>query len=324
MSISPTSNQASTSATSETHSESFISDTYEDVVIVKQLNQGKFPIFLVFLPGTKKYLALKAFDFQKNKPHTFFKNEIRFAGLNHTNIINILYADEQTRFLPLNNNQTVSCILMEHAPYGNLSQFMQKLEHNFTDKLARTYFRQLIQALDYLHDNGVCHFDIKPENLLIGDDYQLKIADFDLSYVKGDPNILTKGSKYYRAPELINDRGHVDKSADVYSAGIILFVMKCRGLVPHTEDKCYRGINFLELLNTDPEEFFDSHQVLQGRESSFFDGDFRELFISMTRPEAVRRATIEDIKKSKWYNGPVYTAKELRIKFKSFLSCVSF
>ena len=69
-------------------------------------------------------------------------------------------------------------------------------------KLARTYFRQLIDGLEYLHSQGVRHLDLKLENLLIGDDYQLKIIDFDLSYMSGDTQILTRGSKFYRAPEL--------------------------------------------------------------------------------------------------------------------------
>lgn len=300
-------------------SQIFTPDDSDNVVIVKKLAQAKFPIFLAFLPGKKQYLALKAFNFQSNKPHVCFNNEVRFAGLNHTNIINIIYADQQMNFSFKGQSQVVSCILMEYAPYGTLSQFMQTLEHNFTEKMARTYFRQLIQALDYLHDNGVCHFDIKPENLLIGDDYQLKIADFDLSYVKGDAHILTQGSKNYRAPEIIAGRDDATKAADIYSAAIILFTMKCKGVLPYIEHKLFRGVDMLDLLENDTEDFFESHAVIQEKEPSFFDQDFQELFVSMTRTDPERRVTIEGIKMSKWYNGPVYSAKELKLKLSSIL-----
>jgi len=59
-----------------------------------------------------------------------------------------------------------------------------------------------MSGLDYIHSKGIAHLDLKLDNLLIGSNYQLKIADFDLSYKVGDKRIVSDGSKHYRAPEI--------------------------------------------------------------------------------------------------------------------------
>ena len=126
--------------------------------------------------------------------------------------------------------------MMEFAPYGDFFKFVRAFRDSLTDKLIRTYFRSLIDGLEYLHKQGVCHLDLKLENLLIGKDYQLKIADFDMSYMVGDDKVITKGTKYYRAPELRSGKCRNGVAADVYSAGIILFALKTGGVIPYFED----------------------------------------------------------------------------------------
>lgn len=51
----------------------------------------------------------------------------------------------------------------------------------FTEKIVRTYFHQLVDALEYLHKSGIAHLDLKPENIALGDKFMLKIMDFELS-----------------------------------------------------------------------------------------------------------------------------------------------
>ena len=89
--------------------------------------------------------------------------------------------------------------------------------------------RNLLQALDYLHQKGIVHRDLKPENLILANkdnDYNLKIADFGLaSFIeRGEMLYLRCGSPGYVAPELLEDKGYNTK-ADVFSAGVILYVM---------------------------------------------------------------------------------------------------
>lgn len=297
-----------------------IAESFEDINVVKVLSKAKFPVYLAHSAAKNQNYALKLFNFEDGKPHAYFKNEIRFAPLNHPNIIKIIYSEEKPHIASDDRDKNVSCILMEYAPYGDVFDFVKKARRNISEKLARTYFRQLIDGIEYLHNHKVCHFDLKLENLLIGQDYQLKIADFDLSFIEGDKRVLTKGTKFYRAPELKACKDNVGPSADIYAAGIILFVLKCGGVIPHAEDELYKGVNLLELLNTNPTEFFKKHSTIQNQNLSFFDEDFKSLFVAMTKPEAGQRCTIKDVKKSKWYNGPVYTKEELKHKVKGLLS----
>jgi len=89
----------------------------------------------------------------------------------------------------------------------------------------RLYIYQLMRALGYVHSLGICHRDIKPQNLLIDPDTQLlKLCDFGSAkmLVKGEPNVAYICSRYYRAPELIFGASDYTPAIDVWSAGCVM------------------------------------------------------------------------------------------------------
>jgi len=76
-----------------------------------------------------------------------------------------------------------------------------------------------------MHENGFAHMDIKIDNLLLGEDYVLKLSDFDWCYKDGD-DVMSPGTIGFRAPELIRGDQNIDpKASDIYSAAIALFMM---------------------------------------------------------------------------------------------------
>ncbi|KAK7349386.1 hypothetical protein VNO77_06717 [Canavalia gladiata] len=102
---------------------------------------------------------------------------------------------------------------------------------------ARSYFQQLINAVDYCHSRGVYHRDLKPENLLLDSNGILKVSDFGLSTYAQQENELLRtacGTPNYVAPEVINDRGYVGSASDIWSCGVILFVLMA-GFLPFDE-----------------------------------------------------------------------------------------
>ncbi|XP_029116325.1 CBL-interacting protein kinase 6 [Elaeis guineensis] len=108
------------------------------------------------------------------------------------------------------------------------------------EETARHYFRQLISAVDFCHSRGVYHRDLKPENLLLDDVGNLKVADFGLSafadHVRSDGLLHTTcGTPAYVAPEVIGKNGYDGARADLWSCGVILFVLLA-GFLPFQDD----------------------------------------------------------------------------------------
>ena len=88
----------------------------------------------------------------------------------------------------------------------------------------------MLAAMTYMHDQGICNRDFKLENMLVGSDFSIKIADFGFaSRVEGDQqdgllrsNLGTPG---YMAPEVLERRAYDGKSVDLYALGVILFTL---------------------------------------------------------------------------------------------------
>jgi len=294
-------------------------EAFRDICVVKALNKAKFPVYLVNSKVTKQNYAMKVFPYANNKPHAYFENESRFSFVNHPNVIRTHHVENERETISKGVSKKVSYTIMEFAPNGDFFDFIMNHNKDIDDKLIRTYFRQLIEGLEYLHNNGVSHMDLKLENLLLGNDFTLKIADFDLSHYANDTKVLSRGTKFYRPPEVIQGRCKNTQAADIYSAGIILFTLKTRGMLPHAEDNRVAGVDFAGLLYTNNSEFWAKHCEIQKKEASFFDQDFKDLFNAMINLNPSDRASIQQIKKSNWYNGSVYTAEEVKAKVGRFI-----
>ena len=106
-----------------------------------------------------------------------------------------------------------------------------KRESYFSEKEAARYIKQLLSALAYLHARNIVHRDLKAENLLFeneSSEANLKLIDFGISceYYKGSSKMQeTLGTPYYIAPEVLLQ--NYDEKCDVWSAGVILYIMLC-------------------------------------------------------------------------------------------------
>lgn len=84
--------------------------------------------------------------------------------------------------------KVVDFIVLELASGGELFDFVAN-SGRFNEKVARTYFYQLIEALKYLHSAGIAHRDLKPENIMLDQNFNLKVADFGFATsIKGKDN----------------------------------------------------------------------------------------------------------------------------------------
>ena len=151
------------------------------------------------------------------------------------------------------------------------------------------FFQQLISGIEYLGKIRVAHRDLKPENLLIDSKNNLKIADFGLSNMYKNNELLSTacGSPCYAAPEMLAGEKYFGLSADIWSSGIILYTMLC-GRLPF-EDK--NNENLYKKI----------------REGNFTTPDFlsenaKDFLHKILNVDPKKRYTISQIKKHPWFN----------------------
>ncbi|KDP41975.1 hypothetical protein JCGZ_26993 [Jatropha curcas] len=118
--------------------------------------------------------------------------------------------------------------VMEYVRGGEL--FAKVAKGKLKEDVARKYFQQLISAIDYCHSRGVSHRDLKPENLLLDENGNLKVSDFGLSALpeqnRNDGLLHTQcGTPAYVAPEVLRKKGYDGAKTDIWSCGVILFVL---------------------------------------------------------------------------------------------------
>ncbi|XP_077551265.1 testis-specific serine/threonine-protein kinase 6-like [Haemaphysalis longicornis] len=146
-------------------------------------------------------------------------------------------------------------IIMEMAAGGDLLSKILKV-HRFDEETAHRFFMQLVSALAYLHQNDIAHRDLKCENVLLTKDDLVKLADFSFARYCSDevtnkPDALSDtfcGSQAYAAPEILQGICYLPKMADVWSLGVILYVM-VTGLLPFRGSSVYHQVR-LQMTRT--------------------------------------------------------------------------
>ncbi|CAM8877745.1 hypothetical protein QQ045_020784 [Rhodiola kirilowii] len=186
-------------------------------------------------------------------------------------------------------SKTKIYFVMEYAKGGEL--FDKVAKGRLTEDVARKYFQQLINAVDYCHSRGVYHRDLKPENLLLDENDNLKVSDFGLSALvettRQDGLLHTTcGTPAYVAPEVIHRKGYDGVKADIWSCGVVLYVLLA-GFLP------FHDSNLMQLYRKISRADF--------KFPSWFPSDVRRLLVKMLDPNPITRISINYIRGSSWF-----------------------
>lgn len=166
---------------------------------------------------------------------------------------------------------------------------------------ARVYFRQLISAVDYCHSRGVYHRDLKPENLLLDLNGNLKIADFGFSafaddHLRADGLLHTTcGTPAYVAPEILLNKGYDGAKTDIWSCGVILYVLLA-GKLPFTDKN----------LPSMYKKIYKAEFKCPG----WFSYNARRLITRLLDPKPSTRWTIPKIVDNPWFKNKTLEAAE--------------
>ena len=200
-------------------------------------------------------------------------------------------------------------IVFELADKGSTIDYIMYNNLGLNEKLSKYFFSKILQIVKYLHENGICHRDLKLDNFLFdGDNFSLKLSDFGFaSFIFQDNDKKIKimqnekcGTKSYMAPELYTKENFIQydgEKVDIFSLGVILFNLRT----------CKWG--FVRALSNDPLYKY----IKKGKISEYWsnlekviqiDGlteDFKNLYIKMVSPNPNERPTLEQIYNHEWF-----------------------
>lgn len=184
----------------------------------------------------------------------------------------------------------------------------------FTEKDASQTIRQVLEAVDYLHQNDVVHRDLKPENLLYltrAPDSDLVLADFGIAKHLDSPDGVLKtmaGSFGYAAPEVMLKKGH-SKPVDMWSLGVITYTLLC-GYSP------FRSESLADLID----ETKHGRVVFHERYWKDVSQQAKDFILALLKPEPQDRATSAKALRDPWISGVGATDHNLLPEIKSYIA----
>ena len=151
-----------------------------------------------------------------------FKNESKAISLlNHPNIVKVY---------DVSVNDDLQYIVMEYVDGMTLREYLNERGGKLTSRETVHFISRILKALEHAHANGVVHRDIKPQNIMLLDNGQLRMMDFGIARISRAENQLSggkaMGSVHYISPEQAKG-DETDCTSDIYSVGVILFEMLC-------------------------------------------------------------------------------------------------
>ncbi|XP_063545590.1 serine/threonine-protein kinase par-1 [Cydia strobilella] len=192
----------------------------------KTIGTGNFAVVkLATHVITKCKVAIKIIDKSRldedNLKKTFREIAI-MKRLRHPHIVRLYQVMESTHTIYL---------VTEYAPNGEIFDHLVS-KGRMPEPQAARLFSQMVSAVGYCHARGVVHRDLKAENLLLDTHMNIKLADFGFSneYVRGGALATWCGSPPYAAPELFEGRRYDGPKADIWSLGVVLYVLVCGAL----------------------------------------------------------------------------------------------
>lgn len=252
---------------------------------VKVLGSGNFGVAHLYkCLASGEDVAVKLIERGPKVDDNVLKEVTNLMTLNHPNVIG---------FHEVVLTETHLCIVMEYAKHGEVFDLVVR-KGRLSEQEARDVFHQLIAGIQYIHNNNICHRDIKLENMLCDEEYVVKVCDFGYSFAC-DTEIPrgAVGTPAYIAPEMIRTPNLYNGfKADMWSCGVVLYVM-LYGCYPFEERDDPRNMrktfnNIINCRYTMPSDIHISVEC-------------KNLIASLLNPDPLRRYTIEKVMTHPWF-----------------------
>lgn len=213
-------------------------------IIKKMIGEGQYgKVYLVQHKDTNELYAMKKINKKYSnllsQINMLIKNEIEIMKkLNHKNIIKLIEVIND----PISKYYY---IIQEYISRGNINDVLNTIDA-IDENIIRKYMHSIIHGVSYLHYNNIIHRDIKPDNLLIDNNDNIKITDFGTANIFKSEYLINnniQGTPAFMAPEVFNiEYSKINEAIDIWSIGVTLYLIV-------TNQLPWDGKNDMELLN---------------------------------------------------------------------------
>lgn len=264
-------------------------DLYEIYDVKDKIGNGRFGLIRVGLHKEKnRDVAIKIINKKdiSNQEYISVKNELEIMKVTkHPQILQLYDIIE---------NEDYIYVIMEHCKEGDLFSYLEKRHFKLPEPRVAQIIHRLATAVYFLHEYGIIHRDLKPENILMTDstdEADIRIFDFCISRSLGPNEYLTEpvGTLGYMAPEVLLEKPY-NKSADIWSIGIITYLLLC-GCLPFDDEHSDKEIIRQTLYNSVP--YPNSIWKKISNEANLF-------VDKLLQKDPSKRMTLQEILEHKW------------------------
>ena len=248
--------------------------------MINEIGKGKFgKVFLGIHEETKEKVAIKQIPKSKEIDTKSIYSEIDIQkSLIHPYLCKMYCIIETNDYI---------FIVSEYCSGGEIFKIISEKVDHFEEAEACKIFTQILSGLEYLHNNYICHRDIKLENMLFDEYGDAKLTDFGLSQRFEDSDDFNNavGSPLYAAPEVLKSGSYKGTLADIWSMGICLYIMVC-GNFPFEGEELQEAVKNIILKTFEVKDYVSPL--------------FKDLIYKILEKNPKKRLTIQQIKNHPW------------------------
>jgi len=297
----------------------------ERYLILNKLEKGSFSKVRVCIDTqTNQRYAIKIFneEFAKNPKNMDMiaqeiNTHVKFDNENIAKLVNYNFSGKLRK--TDNRTKVIKYLILELGDRGALFELLSS-KKRFPVKIARHFFKQMMNGLVTLHKNNIGHRDIKLENFIVDKNFNVKLIDFgfccEVKNAKNEHITHSKilGTESYMAPEMLYERKYFADKFDVFSIGVVLFGMIV-GHLPFMKAARYDSsyCSFAFKREAGIKKFWENIN-----KTCEIPTDAIDLLNKIFTANPNERITIDNIVKSEFYNGETESLEELNRFFNTF------
>ena len=232
------------------------------------------------------------------KRSDLFDKEINILNtlkeVNNPNIVNLISSGEGVIKRKNHSDKINQYLVLQYASKGELFNYIYCARSGLCERHSKVIFAKILKGVQACHKAGICHRDLKMQNILVDENFSPKICDFGFATQNNDHLEEYLGTKNYACPEILRNRPYDGFKADIFSLGVVLLTLTtCK-------------IGFMEASKYDPyyrlimTRHYDKYWNEVGKQIKGMSKELKDLYIKMISFKPSDRPSIDEILASPW------------------------